>query len=118
MKKEGHAKGDTDDSSTSSSSSSSKISSLSTSSSTDSFLTVSSSASSLSSLSSSQAGLTPSSESGRLVSTAQLFEGRLVLNAGFKFSPAFFFLCSKAFSRTVFSVIFRASNHQREDKKN
>ncbi|XP_073250935.1 tudor domain-containing protein 7-like [Porites lutea] len=64
MKKEGHAKGDTDDSATSSSSSSSKISSLSTSSSTDSFLTVSSSASSLSSLSSSQAGLTPSSESG------------------------------------------------------
>ena len=29
-----------------------------------------------------------------------------------KFNPGFFFLCSKAFSRIIFSVIFRASNHQ------
>ena len=36
---------------------------------------------------------------------AQLFEGRLAPN------PGFFFLCSKAFSRIIFSVIFRASNH-------
>ena len=57
---------------------------------------------------------------GRLVSLkvyridhwAQLFEGRLALN------PGFFFLCSKAFSRIIFSVIFRTSNHQLVDKKN
>ena len=43
---------------------------------------------------------------------AQLFEGRLTLN------PGFFFLCSKAFTRIIFSVIFRASNHQLVDKSN
>ena len=43
---------------------------------------------------------------------AQLFEGRL----GFKLG--FFFLCSKAFCRIIFSVIVRASNHQLVDKKN
>ena len=43
---------------------------------------------------------------------AQLFKGRLALNPGFSF------LCSKAFSRIIFSVIFRASNHQLVDKKN
>ena len=43
---------------------------------------------------------------------AQLFESRLALN------PGFFFLFSKAFSRIIFSVIFRASNHQLVDKKN
>ena len=45
-------------------------------------------------------------------SRAQLFEGRLVFN------PSFFFLCSKAFSRIIFSVILKAPNHQLEDKKN
>ena len=45
-------------------------------------------------------------------SRAQLFEGRLALNPGFSF------LCSKAFSRIIFSVIFRAFNHQLVDKKN
>ena len=35
-----------------------------------------------------------------------------------KFNPGFFFLCSKAFSQIIFSVIFRASNHQLVDKKN
>ena len=43
---------------------------------------------------------------------AQLFEGRLALN------PGFLFLCSKAFPRIIFSVLFRASNHQLVDKKN
>ena len=43
---------------------------------------------------------------------AQLFEGRLALNPGFSF------LCSKAFSRIIFSVIFRAFNLQLVDKKN
>ena len=47
-----------------------------------------------------------------LYSRARLFEGQLVLNLGF------FFLCSKPFSQIVFSVIFRASNHQLVDKKN
>ena len=45
-------------------------------------------------------------------SRAKLVEGRLALN------PGFFFLCSKAFSPIIFSVIFRASNHQLVDKKN
>ena len=49
-----------------------------------------------------------------LYSRAQLFEGQylLVLNLGS------FFLSSKPFSRIIFSVIFRASNHQFVDKKN
>jgi len=47
-----------------------------------------------------------------LDSRAQLFEGRLVFN------PSFFFLCSKAFFRIIFSVILRAPNHQLVDKKN
>ena len=48
----------------------------------------------------------------RLVIWAQLFESRLALN------PGFFFWRSKAFCRVIFSVIFRASNHQLVDKKN
>ena len=43
---------------------------------------------------------------------ALLFEARLALYLGF------FFLCSKAFSWLILSVIFRASNHQLVDKKN
>ena len=46
---------------------------------------------------------------------AQLFEGQLALK---KFNADFFFLCSKAFSWIIFSVIFRASNHQLVYKKN
>ena len=42
---------------------------------------------------------------------AQLFEGRLALN------PDFFFLSSKAFSRKIFSVIFKAFNRQLLDKR-
>ena len=41
---------------------------------------------------------------------AQLFEGRLALN------PGVFFLCSKAFSGIIFSVIFRASNQTKRIK--
>ena len=37
---------------------------------------------------------------------------------GFKFNPGFFFLCSKEFSRVIFSVILGASNHHLVDKKN
>ena len=37
---------------------------------------------------------------------------------GVKFNPCFSFFCSKAFSRIIFSVIFRAFNHQLVDKKN
>ena len=37
---------------------------------------------------------------------------------GVKFIPGILFLCSKAFSRIIFSVILRASNHQLVDKKN
>ena len=34
---------------------------------------------------------------------------------GVKFNPGFFFLCSKAFSRIIFSASFRASNHHLVD---
>ena len=49
---------------------------------------------------------------------AELFEGRLELNPGLNLNRGFFFLCLKAFSWIIFSVIFRASNHQLVDKKN
>ena len=32
-------------------------------------------------------------------------------------NPGFFFLCSKAFSGIILSVIFRVSNHQLADKR-
>ena len=56
--------------------------------------------------------MAPFAHNSVLLTRAQLFEGRLVLNSGF------FSLCSKALSRIISSVIFRASNHQLEDKKN
>ena len=39
-------------------------------------------------------------------------------NPGLNFNLGFFFLCSKAFSPTIFSILFRASNHQIVGKKN
>ena len=36
---------------------------------------------------------------------------------GVKFNPGFSLLCSKALSRKIFSVIFRAFNYQLVDKK-
>ena len=39
-------------------------------------------------------------------------------NPGLNFNPGFFSFCSKAFSRTVSSLLFRASNHQIVGKKN
>ena len=42
----------------------------------------------------------------------------LAVRTQVKFNPGFFFLCSIAFSQIIFSVIFRASNHQLVDKKN
>ena len=42
---------------------------------------------------------------------AQLYDGRLAIN------PGFFFLFSKAFSRIIFSVIFKASNNQLVENK-
>ena len=41
-----------------------------------------------------------------------------MLNPGLNLTPGFFFLCSKAFSRIIFSVILRASKDQLVDKKN
>ena len=49
---------------------------------------------------------------------AQLFEGRLALNPGLNLIRVFFFLCSKKFSRIIFSVMFKASSHQLVDRKN
>ena len=39
-------------------------------------------------------------------------------NPGLNFNPGLFFFSSKAFSRTIFSIIFRVANHQIVDKKN
>ena len=44
---------------------------------------------------------------------AQLFESRFTLNPGLNLTRvSFSSLCSKAFCWVIFSVIFRASNHQ------
>ena len=40
------------------------------------------------------------------------------INPGLNFNPSFFFFCSKAFSRTIFSLLFRTSSHQIAGKKN
>ena len=59
----------------------------------------------------------------KLWSRAQLFEGRLALNPGLNLTwvlPGFLFLVflCVAFSRIIFSVIFRAFSHHLVDKKN
>ena len=48
---------------------------------------------------------------------AQWFKGPLALNPGLNLTRVFFFLCSKAFSRIIFSEIFRTSNHQLVSKR-
>lgn len=43
---------------------------------------------------------------------AQLFKGRdFSANPGVKLGFGFLFVCSKAFSRIIVSILFRASNH-------
>ena len=49
---------------------------------------------------------------------AQMFEGRLVLNPGLNLTRVSLFCVQKPFFRIIFSVIFRAFNHQLVDKKN
>ena len=49
---------------------------------------------------------------------AQLFEGGLAFNPRLNLTRVFILLCSKAFSRIIFSVLFKASNNQLVDKKN
>ena len=39
-------------------------------------------------------------------------------NQGLNFNPGFFFLCEKPFSPIIFSIHFRAFNHQIADQKN
>ena len=39
-------------------------------------------------------------------------------NQGLNFNPGLFFFCSKEFSRIIFAIFFRPSNHQTVDKKN
>ena len=39
-------------------------------------------------------------------------------NPELNFNPGLFFFSSKAFSRTIFSILFRVANHQIVDKKN
>ena len=53
-----------------------------------------------------------------IIMRAQLFEGRLALNPGINLTLVSFSLCSKAFFWIIFSVIFRASNHQLVDRRN
>ena len=40
------------------------------------------------------------------------------VNPRLNFNLGFFFFCSKAFSRIIFSILFRATNHQIVRKKN
>ena len=44
--------------------------------------------------------------------------GPIPANPGLNFNSSFFFFYSKAFSRIIFSIIFRASNHQVVDRQN
>ena len=39
-------------------------------------------------------------------------------NPGLNFNPGLFFFSSKAFSLTIFSILFRVANHQIVDKRN
>ena len=43
---------------------------------------------------------------------------KISANPGLNFNLGFFFFCSKVFSRIIFSILFRATNHQIEGKKN
>ena len=45
-------------------------------------------------------------------------QGPISANPGLNYNPGFFFFCLKAFIRIIFSILFRASNHQIVDKKN
>ena len=42
----------------------------------------------------------------------------IIANPGLNFNPGLFFFSSKAFSRTIFSILFRVANHQIVDKNN
>ena len=59
---------------------------------------------------------------GQRTSTADIIQGPVVgrpisANLGLNFNPGFFFFCSKAFSRIIFSLLFRASHHQLQAKR-
>ena len=47
-----------------------------------------------------------------------VFRRPISANTGLNFNPGFFFFCLKAFSWMIFSILFRASNHQIVDEKN
>ena len=57
---------------------------------------------------------------GRLTPTKQgpVVRRPISANPGLNFNLGFYFFCSKAFFRIIFSILFRASNHQIVDKKN
>ena len=57
---------------------------------------------------------------GRLTPTKQdpVVRRRISANPGLNFNPGFYFFCSKGFFRIIFSILFRASNHQIVNKKN
>ena len=61
---------------------------------------------------------TATKSSAKINYRAQLLEGRLLLTQGKNFNLAFFFVCSKAFSRVISSILFRKCNHQIVDNKN
>ena len=43
---------------------------------------------------------------------SQVVRRPISANPGLNFNLGFFFFCSKAFSRIIFSILLRASNHQ------
>ena len=56
-------------------------------------------------------------------STVYMLHGPVVrrpisANLGLHFKPGLFFFSSKAFSWTIFVILFRVANHQIVDKKN
>ena len=48
----------------------------------------------------------------------QVVQRPISANPGLDFNPGFFFFCSKAFTRIIFSLLYRVSNHQIVGKKN
>ena len=55
---------------------------------------------------------------GSVVRNTPVDRGSITANPGLNFNSSFFFFYSKAFSRIIFSIIFRASNHQIVDRQN
>ena len=53
---------------------------------------------------------------GKSSRLGSVFRRPISANPGLNFNPGLFFFSTKAFSRTVFSILFRVANHQIVDK--